>query len=126
MKRTILAAIACVAVPFLLEAEPEARQPNTCTLTGVLHHYVKAITPSYLEIDGGGRLKLSGTKTGKIEEGTRVLVRGTIKTKLHAPPAGSSPFPTQWVVSMWVDEVQIIDKPFGGLIQNRRKEDQEK
>ena len=126
MKRALLVVSLCMSLPFLIAAQPkgETKQTEGSTLTGVIHRHGKPITPAYLKIDGGGRLNLSGTRLGKIEDGTRVLVRGAIKTKLHAPPRGTSPLPTQWIVSMWVDHVEVIDKPFGDLIKTQKKSEE--
>jgi hypothetical protein len=107
----ILTIIFLAVIPY-----GETEEKELSTLTGIIHHNTKALTPARLDIDGGGTIDLCGSKIGEIKDGTRILVRGKIKSELFVPKA-PSPFFTQWIVCMWVEEVEIIDKPFGDLIK---------
>jgi hypothetical protein len=85
------------------------------SLSGTLYRSVKYFESYYIELDGSlNRFYLRGEALKEIEEGTRILVKGIIKTYSHINKAGEvTAMPNQWVIYMDVKEVRVVDKPFG-------------
>jgi hypothetical protein len=86
------------------------RAEDLQTLTGVFHHGRKAT--DYLILDGSLRDKIDliGQSLETIEEGSRVLVRGEIRTRYQGGVLvikGRSP---DWFIYMDVQEIKVIDK----------------
>ena len=103
-----------VLVPVLLAlAVPAwAAEAPPHELSGVLTKTVKHLSPYELKLDGmTGRFFLRGDVLKGVAPGTRVWVKGRIRTELFKP-ARVSPFPVQWHIFMDVAEVRKIDRPF--------------
>jgi hypothetical protein len=91
---------------------------DTNELTGVYHKAVSK-DPAYLQIDGAGfipRLKVSGEPLKGIPDGTRIWIKGEIRTHLYGQPdekdQSDQQAPTQWMIVFHVKEYVVITKPF--------------
>ena len=85
-------------------------------LTGI-YRKSHALEAPRIEIDGHGRIpwiEVSGKCLKDIPDGTRLWVKGTIKSYVSGGnnSDGEQQKPTQWVIVMEVDECQQISKPF--------------
>ena len=70
-----------------------------------------------IEIDGHGRipwLEVSGKCLRDVPDGTRIWVKGTIKSYVQGVNNSDSEQqqPTQWAIVMEVEECRPIEKPF--------------
>jgi len=86
------------------------------TLTGVLRERVKSASPYDLELDGAsGTIALRGEVLRRFNPGTRLRVRGVVRTGLHNPPPDGTPQqqPVHWEIWMDVVEAEEIASPFG-------------
>jgi len=84
-------------------------------LTGVLKRTVKAHSPYKLELDGAtGSFYLRGDILKNVPDGTRIWVKGEIKTELYDSSVieGISAWPTHWQIFMVVQEQKKISKRF--------------
>ncbi len=83
-------------------------------LTGILKRAAKALAPYQLELDGAtGSMLLRGDVLKDIPDGTRIRVRGYLKTQIHDNSNDPTPaMPMQWHVYMDVREYQRIDNRF--------------
>lgn len=87
-------------------------------LTGVFHAAVSKDL-SFLEIDGTGfiqRIIVTGDALKNMADGTRVWVKGRIKTDLYGSAdearQGDQQAPTQWFIVLHVDQCKRITRPF--------------
>lgn len=89
------------------------------TLTGIFHKAIKSYEPYYIEVDGSigagnakERIGLNGEVLKNIENDSRIIIRGIIKTYWHngGSQANRSPFPADWRIYMDVKEVKIVEK----------------
>jgi len=87
-------------------------------LTGVVAKGQKSLCAEVLKLDGAtGSMDLqAGDFLKNIEDGTRIWVKGQIKTELFdsskLEPGGLCAMPTHWHIFMVVHECKIIDTPF--------------
>ncbi|HUU01571.1 MAG TPA: hypothetical protein VM425_09040 [Myxococcota bacterium] len=94
-------------------------------LTGVLKKTVKAHSPYRLELDGAtGSFYLRGDVLKNVPEGTRIWVKGEIKTELYDSSVikGNSVWPTHWQIFMDVKEFKKIAKPFEKPKEKKRRD----
>ncbi len=114
MKQTgfllLFIALACSS-PSLAQTDHRENQ-----LTGIFHAE-KGKTLTYLQIDGVGRfpkIDLAGTSLKDIPDGSRIWVKGQIKSWLQGTNINQTDMqqPTQWVIVMLVDECKLIKSPF--------------
>ncbi len=108
MRTAILAGFALIVLAMPCKA-------GDSELTGVLKKTVKAHSPYKLELDGAtGSFYLRGDVLKNVAEGTRIWVKGEIKTELYdsSVTKGNSVWPTHWQIFMDVKEFKKIAKPF--------------
>ena len=126
--RSLLMAVAVISVLFLAamwgqDSTPTGgKETSLAELSGVLHKGEMTIM-AYLVLDGTNeRCYLRGRSLAAHEPGTRLLVRGSLRSELFdatgtdwrkpgapAPP----PFVKGWVVYLDVKEAKAITEPFG-------------
>ncbi|MFC1735224.1 hypothetical protein ACFL1X_03845 [Candidatus Hydrogenedentota bacterium] len=86
-------------------------------LSGVFHRGRKTVQPYYLTLDGSEeRCYLRGESLRDLKEGTRISVRGMLRSYLfeHTPgPSAPPPFDKGWVIYLQVYKLDVIDRPFG-------------
>jgi len=95
-----------------------ANDEQLYSLSGVFYHHTKALLPYYIIVDGTEqRFDLKGDILKDLKGGTRILVKGKLKTDLYDNRKDPYPamMPLQWIIYMEVKEYKIIDKPFGFL-----------
>lgn len=118
-----VAGLTCSAAAIAAQEDASVGKANVTVseLTGVFHRQDKALMP-YLVADGSDeRCYLRGAPLATRESGTRLYVRGTLRTELRdstgtdfgrpsapAPP----PFRKGWVIYMEVIDAREIDQPF--------------
>lgn len=88
---------------------------SLCELSGVLVCAPYTYRSYELQLDGGtGRFPLRGDLLRAIPEGTRVWVRGEIKTSLYRSDGddGLVPRAAHWEIYMEVKGCRRIEKPF--------------
>ncbi|MFH1267886.1 MAG: hypothetical protein ABIK89_19385 [Planctomycetota bacterium] len=120
----LLVLLACA--PLLCSGDARPERPTIgrplSELTGTLHGPTKIIERYYLISDGSReRCRLRGRKLKEFKEGTRVCVKGILRSYLFedsrdytAPGAPAPPpFRKGWIVYMDVKEIQAIARPFG-------------
>ena len=90
-----------------------AEDTNLQQLSGILRRTTKAHSPYMLELDGAtGSFHLRGDILNNVPEGTRIWVKGEIKTQLFVSRNAPSAWPTHWQVFMVIRECEKISKPF--------------
>ena len=92
-----------------------SRDVRVQELTGVLKKTTKSHSPYKIELDGStGSFYLRGAVLKGVPEGTRISVKGEIKTELYdsSVSEGSSASPTHWQIFMDVKQFKRITKPF--------------
>lgn len=119
-KNIIIFPFLLVTILLAVVSYSQSETKELSTLTGTIHYHTKALTPAYLKIDGCGQINLCGTKIKNIREGTRVLLKGEIKSRLFVSQQ-PSPFSTQWIICMYVEEIKTTNKPFGNLAEREIK-----
>jgi hypothetical protein len=126
--RGLLIAVAVSAVLFLAAVWAQDSTPtggnetSLAELSGVLHKGEGTIMP-YLVLDGSNeRCYLRGRSLAAHEPGTRLFVRGSLRSELfdatgtdwRKPGAPAlPPFVKGWVVYLDVKEAKAIAEPFG-------------
>lgn len=117
-----LAAMIVLILTALATAYADNRKNE---LTGV-YRKSSGKQPAYLQIDGNGsitRIEVSGACLKDIPDGTRLWVKGQVKTWLQGinnadrKPASVEEItqqqPVQWLIVMVVEESHEITEPFG-------------
>jgi len=108
---TVLAVAVLISLPCFAAQE-------TNELSGIYHREISK-NPAYLEIDGSGfiqRIMVSGEALKGIPDGSRIWVKGQIRTGLYGQPneKDQSPqqAPTQWMIVLDVKECSVVSKRF--------------
>lgn len=95
-------------------AAPQVDERPLSDLSGIYRTGERTKSGRYLELDGAtGRLDLRSQVLDEVPDGTRVWVRGIIRTELH-DNRGEGPHqqPKHWNIFMVVHECKTITKPF--------------
>ena len=124
MKKILV--IMTVVLPCISTTHADNRENE---LTGI-YRSSSGKQPACLEIDGHGSIKqitLSGAVLKDIPDGSRLWVKGQIKTwiqgvnnsdqKLSSIEESTQQQPAQWLVVMVVEQCQKITKPFENPIK---------
>ncbi len=107
--------VGMLVIAFGLFLQSSGFGDSLCELSGVLVCAPYTYRSYELQLDGGtGVFPLRGDPLRAVPEGTRIWVRGEIKTSLYRTDRdyGGVPRATHWEIYMEVKNCRRIEKPF--------------
>ena len=86
----------------------EQPKPEPIELTGLLHRPAKWSPQLDMGVSGHIRyFDLEGKLLQDIPDGTPIRVKGVVRSRFFSAE-GQSPFPAQWIISLYVTELEIL------------------
>lgn len=112
--------------PIGVRPKPPAPECVPIELSGTLRRPSKW-SPT-LDLAPAGRVRsfdLRGELLKDLPAGSHIRVKGVVRSGLHTGGTkdNPSPFPSQWIVYLWVTELEILDDPLIVLKRKRKERD---